>query len=95
MAQRRLVYEDQKEFVLRQVVDTWVVLPLDEQTVDFKGMLTLNDAGAMLWKLLEQGTDRKHLVEALTNAYDVDASQAADDVDAFVDKLRQAGCIND
>lgn len=82
-----------KNFVLRQVVDTWVVLPLDEQTVDFEGMLTLNDAGAMLWRLLEQGADRDALVRAVTEEYEVDAAQAAEDVDAFVEKLRQAGCI--
>lgn len=82
-----------KNFVLRQVVDTWVVLPLDEQTVDFEGMLTLNDAGAMLWRLLEQGTDRDALVRTVTEEYEVDAAQAAEDVDAFVEKLRQAGCI--
>jgi len=82
-----------KDFVLRQVVDTWVVLPLDERAVDFSGMLTLNDAGAMLWRLLEQGADRQMLINAMTDAYEVAVQQAADDVDEFVEKLRQAGCM--
>ena len=42
-----------EDFVLRQVADTWVVLPLGESSVDFNGMLTLNNSGAMLWRVLE------------------------------------------
>ncbi len=83
------------DFVLRQVVDTWVVLPLEEKAVDFSGMLTLNNSGAMLWNLLEQGADKQALVDAITQKYDVTPQQAAIDVDEFIDILRQAGCIEE
>ena len=43
-----------ENFVLRQVADTWVVLPLGDATVDFHGMLTLNETGALLWEALEE-----------------------------------------
>lgn len=82
-----------KDFVLRQVADTWVVLPLAEETVNFSGMLTLNDSGVLLWRLLEQGTDRDAMVHALTEAYEVSVQQAAVDLEQFLDKLIQAGCI--
>ena len=36
-------------FVLRQLADTWVVLPLLSQSLNFNGMLTLNETGAFLW----------------------------------------------
>lgn len=83
-----------KDFALRQVADTWIVLPLAEQTVDFTGMLTLNASGVMLWKLLEQGSDRSVLVDALLSEYDVSAQQASADVDEFLAKLLQAGCVD-
>lgn len=82
-----------ENFVLRQIVDTWVVLPLAEQTVDFSGMLTLNESGAMLWKVLEQNGDREELVRTLTSEYEVSFEEAKNDVDAFVNKLIQAGCV--
>lgn len=82
-----------ENYVLRQIAETWVVLPLAEETVNFSGMLTLNDSGAMLWKLLEKESDRKALVNALTSEYTVSDEQAANDVDEFLDKLIQAGCI--
>ena len=82
-----------KNFILRQVADTWVVLPLAEATVDFSAVMTLNGSGALLWQTLEQGADRDGLVAALTAEYEVDTQEAADDVDAFLEKLARIGCI--
>ena len=84
-----------KEYVLRQVADTWVVLPLGDAAVDFSGMLTLNGSGAMLWRVLEQGASREELVAALLDEYEVSRQQAMADVDAFLNKLLQAGCLEE
>lgn len=81
------------DYVLRQVAGTWVVLPLGETAVNFSGMIRLNDSGAMLWKLLEQGSDKAALVDALTREYTVSPAQADADVEEFLAKLAQAGCI--
>lgn len=80
-------------FVLRQVADTWVVLPLADATLNFNGMLTLNDSGAMLWKVLEQGGTLDALADALTSAFDVSREMALADAEEFVKKLFDAGCI--
>lgn len=81
------------DFVLRQVADTWVVLPLGETSIDFNGMLTLNESGAMLWRVLEQGADANALVEALIKEYDVSREQALADVNEFLEDLRAAACL--
>ena len=82
-----------ENFVLRQVASTWVVLPLNSDTVNFNGMLRLNGSGAMLWKSLEQGNDRDALVQALTSQYEVTLDQATQDVDEFLEMLAKAGCL--
>lgn len=83
-----------KDFVLRQVAGSWVVLPLGQESVSFNGMLTLNETGALLWKTLEMGADVQELVKALTAEYEVSAQQAESDVQAFVSKLADAGCLD-
>ena len=80
-------------YVLRQVADTWIVLPLAETMVDFNGMLTLNETGAVLWQALEKGGDRETLADALTAEYDVSREVVLPDVDAFLAKLADAGCL--
>ena len=83
-----------ENFVLRQVAQYWVVLPLADEVVDFSGMLTLNDSGVMLWNVLENNGDRDAMVAALTSEYDVSDEQAKADVDEFIEKLVQIGCID-
>lgn len=84
-----------KDYVLRQVANTWVVLPLGQEAVSFNGMLTLNESGALLWKALEDGADQDALVKALTGEYVVSETQARADVEEFLRKLNQAGCTED
>ena len=80
-------------YVLRQVADTWIVLPLAETMVDFNGMLKLNESGAMLWRELEKGTDRASLTKLLCDTYEVTEAQAMADVDEFLTALQNKGCI--
>lgn len=82
-----------KEFALRKVVDTWVVLPLGDTSVDFNGMLKLNESGAMLWKVLENCSDCEELVSALVAEYNVSRDEAIRDIDCFVKKLADFGCL--
>jgi hypothetical protein len=81
------------KFVLRQVAGEWIVLPIAEKTVNFNGMLALNETGLMLWKLLENGTSREALAKALTDEYDVTFAEALADVDEYLGKLDRVGCL--
>ena len=81
-----------KDYVLRQVADIWVVLPLGMETVQFDGMLKLNESGALLWKTLESGADLDGLVSVLTGEYAVSPEQARMDAEEFLEKLVRAGC---
>lgn len=81
------------DLVLRQVADTWVVLPMSRESLNFNGMLTLNESGAMLWNLLQQTEDEASLVNAMLDEYDVPRDQLQADVDEFLKKLSDAGCI--
>ena len=82
-----------ENFVLRQVADTWVVLPVGQASVDFNGMLTLNETGAILWQALEKGGSREALADALLAEYEVDRATALADVDDFLKKLKGAGIV--
>ena len=70
-----------KNFVLRQVAGTWVVLPLGAETVHLSGMLQLNEAGAMLWRVLEEGGSQDALVEALLTG--PEAFKGQDPIDSY------------
>lgn len=81
------------EFILRQVAGSWVILPVGIDSV--KGVLTINESGALLWRLLEQGCQLRQLIDALIGEYDVSAAQAEADIQEFLEKLRTIGCLEE
>ncbi|MBO5280537.1 MAG: PqqD family protein [Clostridia bacterium] len=82
-----------EDFALKQIAGTFVVLPLGKKTVDFTGMLTLNETGRMLWELLSNGCSRDGLAEALVREYGIPMETALTDVDEYLDKLMRIGCL--
>ena len=82
-------------YALREVAGTWVVLPVAGETVNFNGMISLNETGALLWKVLEKDSDINSLSLALMQKYAVDSDAAVADAVAFVERLRNAGLIED
>lgn len=73
-------------FLLREVAGQNVVIPAGD--MDLNAMITLNETGAFLWKLLENETDESVLTAALLSEYDVDEATAQKAVAAFVQKLK-------
>ena len=84
-----------ENYVLRQIADTWVVLPLGDATLDFNGMMTLNETGSFLWSILEKGCEKADLVNSLLSEYEVTSEQAEADVEEFINKLRNIDCLEE
>ena len=82
-----------ENFVLRQIVGSWVAVAVGQVSVDFNGMLRLNDTGVLLWNKLKDGADEQDLARALTEEYDVSPETAAQDVQDFLRQLQEAGCL--
>ncbi|MBQ1892835.1 MAG: PqqD family protein [Clostridia bacterium] len=80
-------------FVLRQVADATIVVPAGKTSLDFNGMITLNDTAAFLWKLLEEDRDEASLVKAMLAEYDVDEDTARAGIERFVKKLSAEGLL--
>ena len=80
-------------FIMRQVAGETIVIPSGGQ-MDLNKMITLNETGAFLWKLLETETTQEALVDALLGEYNVDAQTAAKCVAEFVQKLDGYGFLD-
>ena len=80
-------------FIMREVAGNNVVVAVGKKAKEFNGMINLNDAGAILWKLLEKGATEEELVSALKTEYGIDQEMAERDAKAFTKKLSDAGII--
>ncbi len=84
-----------KGFMLRNVAGKNIVVPIGQASVDFNGVINLNDTGAFLWNTLAKGCTYEELVEALLSEYDVAEDIARKDIDVFLDTARNAELIEE
>ena len=83
-----------KDFVLRKVADVYVVVPVNSLTLDFNGIINLNETGAFLFKLLQSGADEQELVYKLLEADDDEPEQASADIDGLLDRVMDADIMH-
>lgn len=77
------------EFVVRQVMDNTVAVPVGKTALQLNGMLLLNDVSKVIWTCLEQDTTLDAIVTAVTDAFEVSTEEAREDILEFCDKLRK------
>lgn len=80
-------------YLLREVAGNHVVVPTGKATLDFSGVITLNGAGAFLWRLLNTEKNEQELLSAMLGEYEIDAATAQADLVEFVTKLKEADLL--
>jgi len=78
------------DFALRKVADSYVVVPVNSLTLDFNGVINLNETGSFLFEQLQKGIEKEELVEKMLDEYDVTREKASADIDLFINKLKDA-----
>ena len=76
-------------FLLREIAGKHVVVPIGEATLDFNGMMSLNETGAFLFEKLIEGASEEQLIEDLISTYDVERELAKKDVEDFIRKVER------
>ncbi len=74
-------------FIKSKLGNECVVVPVGAQTIDFRGLITLNETGEFIWDKLSEDRNEAELVDAILAEYEVDRQTAEKDVKAFVDTL--------
>lgn len=74
-------------FMMRKINNFYAVVPNDAKHIDFKGMMTLNETGKLLFDALEKDQSLESLIELLMSTYDIDKDLAKRDVESFLAKL--------
>lgn len=81
------------DYVMREVAGTCVVVPTGKASVDFSGMISLNGAGAFLWKQLAEDKTEQELLSAMLEEYETDEATAKADISEFLKKVKEADLL--
>lgn len=79
-------------YILREVADSYIVMNLGGELA-FNGMITLNETGAFIWRLINEGFGKNEIAEKLTEEYEIDIQTASSDVEAFIQKMAEADIL--
>ena len=74
-------------FLLRNIADQHIIIPVGTRMSDLHGMIVLNETGAFLWKLLQNNVTPSELTESLFEEYQVTYEDASNAVMEFINLL--------
>lgn len=81
-------------FVMRKIAGETIVVPSGDE-LNLNMMITLNETGKFIWNCLETGADMDEVAQKLSEEYDVDKEKARQDAEAFMNKLRENGFLEE
>lgn len=76
--------------MLRKVGGQNVVVAVGKASLDFNGIIRLNDTGKFLWEQLKNNISEEQLITAMLDAYDIDRETAERDIAEFIVRLKGA-----
>ncbi len=80
-------------FILKQVANQYVVVPVDKAAINFNGMITLNHSSKILYDALAKDVTEQDLVNILLEEYDLSEEYAVRDVKSFIKLLEERNVI--
>lgn len=82
-----------ENFILKTIAGSPVVVPVGDAVNNIKGMITLNGPAEVIWKCLEKGNNIEEILQQLKSKYDAPEEILKEDLDAFVNKLKDLGIV--
>lgn len=83
----------EKEFVLREIAGEYILIPTGKTVLEFNGLITMNEVGVSIWKMLQNEVTMEELVKGILGEYDVEEEIAREDIQEFLDNLVKSGIL--
>lgn len=82
-----------KEFVLREIAGDYIIIPTGQTVMEFNGLITVNEVGVSLWKMLQEEVTIDDLVRGILDEYEVEEEVAREDIQEFIKALVDGGIL--
>ena len=82
-------------FILKNVVNEYILMPVGDNIENFNGVVLLNDVSAYVWEKLQEPVSFEELVNAVIEEFDVEPDTARNDLDELLIKLKSLDVIEE
>ena len=80
-------------YVIRQVMGNYVVIATGEASLNFHGMVKLNETAANIWSYISEGKSEDEIVSLMLAEYDVEEHKLRSDVQKTINTLVEQGFV--
>ena len=80
-------------FVMRCVVDEYMLMPTNDNINQFDGSVVLNEVSAFVWEQLQNETTAEEILTVLLGEFDVPEAVAKKDLEGLLNRFREYGLI--
>lgn len=80
-------------FVYREIMGQGMIVPTGSASIEFSGMVKLNETGALIWKSISNGEDKEEILAKILSEYSVSEDEAIRSIENFITKMQNLGFI--
>lgn len=84
-----------KGFVIREVSGQIMVIATEEASLNFHGLIRLNQTGKFIWEAIERGLSIDEIALELSQAYKINLDVAKADTKLFIKKMQEEGFFDE
>ena len=84
-----------KDFILRQIADEYMLVPIGQAATRFNGLISMNEIGHFIFQALSEETTEDQVADKIIAEYDVDRETALQDLREFLQQLRDLGALSE
>lgn len=79
------------KFVLREIAGDSILIPIGQ--TDIQGMLLLNPVSMLIYQGLQNGNEPEEILQQIITEYDVEKTQAQDNLKETLAQMQELGII--
>lgn len=83
------------EFMVRNIMDEHIVMPINESIGSFGGAIVLNEVSEFIWNHMKESITKEDLLDLILGEFDVDRETASQDLENFLNKMREIGVLEE
>ena len=89
------VFKQKENIVTRTIAGETLLVPISGELANMERIFTLNEVGASIWGFLDGNTSLEEVLGKIVHAYDVEKSEAWEDMELLVANLARDGLVEE
>ncbi len=86
-------WQPRGDIVVRSIADQTLLVPVRGSVAELNSIYALDEVGALIWNRIRARSDRRHIIDALVEQFDVPLAKAEKDALEFIASLEAAGLV--